>query len=72
MHDTDCGKELQSEASNDLKSRGSIAREVRPEEYASKTHFGRMTKYISGKATMDSQHGTSRLTNNPFCRATDP
>jgi len=50
MHDTDCGMELQSEAANDLKSRGSIVREVRPEEYASETHLGRMTKYISGKA----------------------
>lgn len=64
--------ELQSKAVNDLKSRGSIAREVRPEEYASETTLARMAKYISGKATMDRQHGTRRLTNNPFCRAIDP
>lgn len=72
MHDTDCGLQLRSKALNDMKSPVGIAREVRPEEYAPETYLGRMTKYVSGKTTMDRQHRARRLTNNPFCRATDP
>lgn len=48
MHDTDCGMQLRSEVANDMKSRGSVAREVRPEKDASETYLGRMTKYIAG------------------------
>lgn len=72
MDNTNRSPELRSEAPNDLKSRIGIAREVRREEHTPETYFGWMTKTISGKAAMDRQYGTRRLTNHPSRDTPDP
>lgn len=72
MDNTNRSPELRSEAPNNLKSRIGIARKVRREEHTPETYFGWMTKNISGKAAMDRQYGTRRLTNHPSRDTPDP